>query len=93
MAVCKLQYYQSYFSYYTNQTSKNISVNTYFNPFDEDNYTGRAINNAYSPVSSDDISYDSSTGRVTFSTGGTYAVIFNPSLNLVAAGGSGQGWR
>ncbi len=92
MAVCKLQYYQSYFSYYTSKTSDNISVNTYFNPFDVDNYSGGVINSNYSPVSSDDISYDSSTGRVTFSTGGTYAVIFNPSLNLVAAGGSGQGF-
>ena len=92
MAVCKLQYYQSYFSYYTNQTSNNASVNTYFNPFDEDNYSGGVINSAYAPVSSDDISYDSSTGRVTFSNSGTYAVIFNPSLNLIADGGSGQGF-
>ena len=98
MAVCKLQYYQSYFSYYTSVDSDNFGTTDgnandgFFNPFDVSSYSGGVINGSYDPVSSDDISYDSSTGRVTFSNSGTYMVIFNPSLNLIASGGGGVGF-
>ena len=53
MAICKLQLAQSYFSYYTNKTSDDIAVNTYFNPFDVDNYSGGVINDAYPPSDRD----------------------------------------
>jgi hypothetical protein len=86
MAVCKLQYYQSYFSIYSTSVSTATAGSSddsgYFNPFDINEYPATPDPFSSGFISTDDISYDSNTGRITFTEGGKYMVVFTPSLTL-----------
>ena len=73
MATCDFKY-NSYFSIIN--TSDGDPSAAAYNPFDEDNHS----THAYNSVSSSDITYDSSTGRVTFSAQGTYLIVFSAML-------------
>ncbi len=65
---------KSYFSLFTTANS-NASADA-FSVFDEDNYSSYAS----TQTKTSDISYSSSTGRITFSEAGTYLIIVNAAV-------------
>jgi hypothetical protein len=68
--------FHSYFSIFA-EASATATASEY-NPFDEDNYSSYSSTSLSSP----DISYDSSTGRVTFGAGGDYFVVFTANCEV-----------
>jgi hypothetical protein len=68
--------FHSYFSIINSSDSTGFA--TKYNPFDEDNHSSHT----YNSVSSPDITYDSSTGRVTFGAAGTYLIILCTTFTL-----------
>ena len=74
--------FHSYFSIFTGVDSTPATTDE-FDPFDEDNYSSYT----YTSVSSPDISYDSSVGKIYFAAAGVYLVIFGANLNVSAATG------
>jgi len=67
---------RSYFSIFT--TSDSDASEAAFNPFDEDTHSSYAATS----VESRHISYSSSTGRVTFGTGGEFLVVFDAPVTV-----------
>jgi len=76
MAVCDFRFH-SYFSIINTSVTAPESRAKH-NPFDEDQHSSHA----YNSVSSSDITYSASTGRVTFGVAGTYLIVFSVALTL-----------
>lgn len=81
MSVSNLSFH-SYFSVYSDSNSNAINGNTYFNPFDGDNYSAFS----HTSVSSDEIHYSTSTGRITFNAAGSYLIVFDTPVQLGSSG-------
>ena len=77
MSIANLNFH-SYFSIINTSDATTSAVA--YNPFDEDNHSSHT----YNSVSSPDITYDSSTGKVTFGAAGTYLIVFSVALTLNA---------
>mgnify|MGYP003113198053 FL=1 len=73
MAVSDLNYH-SYFSLFTGASA--TATASEFNVFDEDNYSSYSS----TAVSSPDITYDSSTGKIHFGAAGDYFVVFTANV-------------
>lgn len=75
--------YHSYFSIHN--TSDTGAKNSEYNPFDEDEHSSHT----YTSVSSPDITYDSSAGKVTFASDGVYLIVFDVPATVSAASAVG----
>jgi hypothetical protein len=80
----KLTYsFDSYFSLYITGTLGSNSSTAQFNPFQSSSYSANGYSTAV--VKTSDISFDSSTGKVTFKSTGSYLVAYGACLFGVSA--------